>query len=552
METNQLMARPALEPLMFTEDQRRMIRDAYANGASDEEFEVLMEVAKARRLNPLLRQVHFVSRYDSQKSRSVWAVQVSIDGLRAIAERTGLYDGQDEPEFVDNPDGTPKLCRVRVYRKDWTRPAVGAAYWDEYVQTMRDKTTGKTVPSSMWRKMPHVMLAKVAESLAIRKAFPEDSGGLYTTEEMAQASNDAPEAESNGDARPQVSAAKRARPQVEAPKPAALPAPGAQEPHQSPAVVAPVQPSPEGEKAPAQPSAAEQAIAAARVIADEDKGATLPTLDRYNARVAAVALPGDAVALWLAYRGELAPLHADTRAKAWQDLCAQVERVGKIQNARVWLKKSISLADDAALAADAWKLSLEGMRAHADALPDAAAVLADAREHHSLVGYGPVLIDRLVALGVAREQASADVPRVMREARERAPRDDGPRGGKKPASVPPPADVQGDRTAANDSGAQPSASVTVLPGLPEWATTADGIAAHMSTLTARAHLENSVRLHGRRLGEAYKTPAVARLVAIDTPADDGRRLTEIGARILVDGWAHQGPRKTVRRDGAVR
>ena len=73
-------------------------------------------------------------------------------------------------EFVEGDDGAPKLCKVRVYRKDWARPAVGVAYWNEYVQTTRDKQTGKTRPNAMWSKMPHTMLAKCAESLAIRKA----------------------------------------------------------------------------------------------------------------------------------------------------------------------------------------------------------------------------------------------------------------------------------------------------------------------------------------------------------------------------------------------
>jgi len=197
------------EPLVFTEEQRKMIRDTFANGASDAEFAVLLEVARARRINPLLRQVHFVSRWDTQKSRFVWAVQVSIDGLRAIAERTGLYAGQDDPEFVEAEDGTLKLCKVRVYRKDWPRPAVGTAYWEEYVQTRKDKATGKQVVTEMWRRMPHVMLAKCAESLALRKAFPEDMSGLYTGEEMAQAGNDLPE--------PTVEVVRSA--------PAALPAP---------------------------------------------------------------------------------------------------------------------------------------------------------------------------------------------------------------------------------------------------------------------------------------------------------------------------------------
>ena len=179
-------------PMDFTEEQKQLIRDSFANGASDAEFAVLLEVARARRLNPLLRQIHFVQRWDSEKHRMVWASQVSIDGLRALAERTGLYQGQDEPEFVDNPDGTLKLCKVRVYRKDWPRPAVGVAYWNEYVQTTRDKQTGKTRPTAMWARMPHIMLAKCGEALALRKAFPEDMAGLYTTDEMAQSQHEAP------------------------------------------------------------------------------------------------------------------------------------------------------------------------------------------------------------------------------------------------------------------------------------------------------------------------------------------------------------------------
>lgn len=166
-------------PLEFTQEQRRMILTSFLNGASEQEAAVLMELARVRRLNPITRQIHFVKRWDSQKRAEVWSAQVGIDGFRAIAERTGLYDGQDEPEFEYDAKGELRLTRVRVYRKDWGRPAVGVAHFDEYAQRRGDGSLTK-----MWAEKPHIMLAKCAEALAFRKAFPEDTSGLYAPEEM--------------------------------------------------------------------------------------------------------------------------------------------------------------------------------------------------------------------------------------------------------------------------------------------------------------------------------------------------------------------------------
>jgi phage recombination protein Bet len=162
----------------YTNEQQLMIRNTFANGANEQEFRVLMETARLRNLNPFLRQVHFVKRYDRDRGH-VWSVQVSIDGLRAIAERSGKYDGQDEPSFELDAKGKPLSCRVAVYRKDWSRPAVAVARWSEYIQTTKDGS-----PTRFWAQMPFVMLAKCAEALAIRKAFPEDTGGLYVPEEV--------------------------------------------------------------------------------------------------------------------------------------------------------------------------------------------------------------------------------------------------------------------------------------------------------------------------------------------------------------------------------
>jgi len=187
LHTGDSISRHEPAGLRFTPEQEEMIREHYSTGASKSEFEVLMAVAKARRLNPLLRQVHFVKRWDNQKEKNIWAVQVSIDGLRAIAERTGTYDGQDEPEFEHDKNGRITVARVRVYKRGVSRPFVGVARWSEYVQTKRDGN-----PTKFWADMPYTMLAKCAEALAIRKAFPEDSGGLYVPEEMMQAENDRP------------------------------------------------------------------------------------------------------------------------------------------------------------------------------------------------------------------------------------------------------------------------------------------------------------------------------------------------------------------------
>lgn len=164
----------------WSNEQRDLIRTTYASGASDAEFAALVAVAEARNLNPFTRQVFFVKRWDSAKRCETWTVQVSIDGLRAIADRTGLYAGQDEPEYVYDEHGAITLCKVRVYRKDWgNRACVGVAYWSEYVQLTKE---GK--PTSMWAKFSHVMIAKCAEALALRKAFPEVASGLYTPDEI--------------------------------------------------------------------------------------------------------------------------------------------------------------------------------------------------------------------------------------------------------------------------------------------------------------------------------------------------------------------------------
>lgn len=166
-------------PLTFTSTQRQIILDTYANGATEEEFAALLEIAGARNLDPRLRQVWFVKRWDSQRRREVWACQVSIDGLRAIAERTGLYDGQDETEFEHDAQGNLISARATVYRRDWSRPCSVRVYLEEFIQRTKEKQ-----PTQFWAKSPRMMLAKCAETAALRKAFSEVLSGLSVPEDV--------------------------------------------------------------------------------------------------------------------------------------------------------------------------------------------------------------------------------------------------------------------------------------------------------------------------------------------------------------------------------
>jgi len=199
--------------IRFAPDQVKLILDTCCGGAPPHEAQALIRIAEARGLNPLTGDCYFVKRWDSAKRCDVWAVQASIDSFRSKAEETGLYGGQDEPEFEYDAKGALVLARVRIYRKDWPRPMVAVARYSEYVQTTREGA-----PTRFWKQMAHNQLAKCAEALALRKAFPKVLGGIHTRDEMQQAENELPphdpETGEVRDAGPGVAAAAAVNPMV--------------------------------------------------------------------------------------------------------------------------------------------------------------------------------------------------------------------------------------------------------------------------------------------------------------------------------------------------
>lgn len=179
----------------FTPEQIQLIKSQIAPKATNDELALFLYQCKRTGLDPLTRQIYCMHR----KSKGVekMTIQTSIDGFRVIAERSGDYAGQSKPKFTYDNNGHLVSAEVTVFRfKGETRYecATAEAFWEEYVVTndewVNGQKTGNKVPSEMWNKMKRTMLAKVAEALALRKAYPQDLSGLYTTEEMAQATDE--------------------------------------------------------------------------------------------------------------------------------------------------------------------------------------------------------------------------------------------------------------------------------------------------------------------------------------------------------------------------
>ena len=162
----------------LTRDQVDLVKRTIAKGASDDELALFVQQCNRTGLDPFSKQIYWIKRGGNA------SIQVSIDGFRVIADRSGELDGQEV--HWCGPDGAwvdvwlakepPAASRVLVYRKGCQRPFPGVARWAEY-----------NAGGNMWSKMPATMIAKCAESLALRKAFPQELSGLYTTDEMGQA-----------------------------------------------------------------------------------------------------------------------------------------------------------------------------------------------------------------------------------------------------------------------------------------------------------------------------------------------------------------------------
>lgn len=157
-------------------------------GTPAPQVQIFATVCKEKGLSPFQKQIYLLpfKKKIKDKWETHYACITGIDGYRTIAERTGCYAGCEDVKF--NNSQTEHQCReaglnnpitatVTVYKivAKQRVPFTATAGWSSYLPAENKRFN--------WIKMPFLMLGKVAEALALRKAFPEALSGLHVEEE---------------------------------------------------------------------------------------------------------------------------------------------------------------------------------------------------------------------------------------------------------------------------------------------------------------------------------------------------------------------------------
>jgi phage recombination protein Bet len=156
-----------------TQEQTALIKSTIAKDATDAELQLFFYDCARQGVHPLDRLIHFTKR------KGKYTPVTSIDLMRSRAADTGEYAGSDDAAFVGAQKSDTWAATVTVWRlvQGQRCSFTATARWSEY----------KPDEAFMWHRMPHTMLAKCAEALALRKGFPRQLAGVYSEEEMAQA-----------------------------------------------------------------------------------------------------------------------------------------------------------------------------------------------------------------------------------------------------------------------------------------------------------------------------------------------------------------------------
>lgn len=165
---------------------------------TDQEVVMFLELCKAQKLNPFVKDAYLI-KYGNQAAQIVTGKDVFIkrayenpnfDGMRAgvvILKKDGSLEYREGSLKLPNETLVGGWCEV--YLKDKRCPAKAVVSFDEYAGR---KANGQL--NSMWANKGATMIRKVAQSQALREAFPSEFRGCYQKEELG-AEYDAPTTE---------------------------------------------------------------------------------------------------------------------------------------------------------------------------------------------------------------------------------------------------------------------------------------------------------------------------------------------------------------------
>jgi phage recombination protein Bet len=184
---------------VLTDEKIEVVKQTVAKGATDAELAMFLAVAQKYDLDPFAKEIFFIKEKPGDPGR----VQTGRDGFLAIANRHGEYQGMTSDvvflgdTFRRTKDGvdhgidfaTRKATIIGayalVYRSDRQIPSYGFARWAEYAP--------KDPPGwSPWHKYPSAMIIKVAETIALKKAFSISGVGALGISEPDDGEPDAP------------------------------------------------------------------------------------------------------------------------------------------------------------------------------------------------------------------------------------------------------------------------------------------------------------------------------------------------------------------------
>ena len=138
---------------------------------TDTEMAMFLKLCQHQQLNPFLREVYLV-KYGNAPASMITGKETFLKR----AKRDHRYKGHKCTIEGTIPD---MQATAEVYVEGYTVPITCTVWYEEYVGLKRDGT-----PTGMWSSKPRTMLQKVALVQALREAFPDTFGGLYSQEEI--------------------------------------------------------------------------------------------------------------------------------------------------------------------------------------------------------------------------------------------------------------------------------------------------------------------------------------------------------------------------------